>query len=78
MRMILDNTQNYSKEALSLRQNVLGWLETMHLSEAPGCTYKLNAGADPSVFASCFAVFLRHLFADLDRLTENERSNWLI
>ena len=56
MKMKLDNTRNYSEEALSLRQNVLGWLETMRLPETPGFIYRLNNGADPSVYASCFAI----------------------
>lgn len=63
-------------EMLALRRRALDWLETMAAAPGPG-DYRLHARAEPTIFASCFAVFLRHLLGDLDRLTANERSLWL-
>lgn len=60
--------------AALLRQRTLGWLATM--AAGPG-EYRLHAAAEPTVFASCFAVFLRHLFGDLESLDPAERAAWL-
>jgi hypothetical protein len=59
-----------------LREQVLGWLDTMRV---PGNTvaYRLNRRASPTPFASCFAVFVRHLFSVLGALPNGERAAWL-
>jgi hypothetical protein len=62
--------------AARLRERVLGWLDTMRIPAAAG-VYRLNRGVPPSPFASCFAVFVRHLFDDLRSLSSAERVTWL-
>src|SRR5687768_11798176 len=63
-----------SPSAMQLRTRVLGWLNTMRAGDLPG-EYRLNTGVAPTVFASCFAVYLRHLFDD--RPPTGERQAWL-
>lgn len=63
-------------ETEDLRRRVLAWLETMRMSGHIG-QFRLNHGSDATVFASCFAVFLRHLFDDLKNLDAEERLSWL-
>jgi hypothetical protein len=63
-------------EAARLRERVLAWLETMRVPGQVGA-YRLNRGVAPTPFASCFAVFVRHLFGDLDTLSSAERAAWL-
>lgn len=65
-----------SVAAERLKERALNWLETMRLPGTVG-QYRLNRGADASVFSSCFAVFLRHLLGDLDTLDSAERQAWL-
>jgi hypothetical protein len=62
--------------ALALRSRVLAWLETLR-ADGGGGRYRLNAGVTPTVFASCFAVFLRRLFDDLPPEGSAERQAWL-
>jgi len=66
-----------STSAAGLKERVLGWLSTMHPEGEAVWVYRLHQTADPSVFASCFAVFLRHLFNDLQTLSDEERTVWL-
>lgn len=65
------------EEAAQFRNKVLGWLDSMHISGGPVWEYRMTANSDTSVFTSCFAVFIRHLFRDLARLSEGEKQEWL-
>ena len=58
-----------------LQEQTLTWLETMRLPDGIG-QYRLNRGADATVFSSCFAVFLRHLFDDLKNMSAEEQLSW--
>jgi hypothetical protein len=68
---------SFLNSGADLKERVLNWLSTLHPDEEAVWVYRLNQTADPSVFASCFAVFLRHLFDDLQTLSEGERAAWL-
>jgi hypothetical protein len=70
----MSSSWSASPSAMQLRTRVLGWLDTMRAGDGPG-EYRLNAGVAPTVFASCFAVYLRHLFDD--RPPTGERQAWL-
>ena len=63
--------------AEKFRTRVLSWLETMHEDGQPVWRYKMNEGADATVFTSCFAVFLHHLFRNLQNLSEEQRHEWI-
>jgi hypothetical protein len=62
-------------EARNLRARVLQWLETMR-ADGGGGRYRLHAGVEPTVFASCFAVYLRHLLDDLRAAPASELDDW--
>ncbi len=57
-------------------QNVIAWVGTMQL---PGslCHFRLHANAEPSVFASCFALFLLHLCRETESWDEKTRAAWV-
>lgn len=65
-----------STEANVLTTRVLSWLNTMHIAGNPIWEYRMNSGSDATVFNSCFAVSLLHLFGQLERLSNNDRSEW--
>ena len=64
-------------EAARLRRSALDWLRTMHVEGGPVWEYRMNAGSDATVFNSCFAVYIRRVLGDLQRLSEEERREWL-
>lgn len=65
------------ENAMLLKKRVLNWLQTMHDKEGPSWAYRLNSGSDITVYTSCFAVFIKHLFNDLKTLSDEQRSEWL-
>lgn len=67
----------FPSEATLLRRRVLDWLKTMRVEGGFFGEYRMNAGSDATVFNSCFAVFIRHLFGDLASLPEADRKSWL-
>ncbi len=60
-----------------LKDQVLNWLQTMHNEDGPVWAYHMNAGSDFTVYTSCFAVFIHHLFNNLKNLSTEKRSEWL-
>ncbi len=65
------------ENARALKDQVLQWLQTMHIKEEPVWAYQMNAGSDATVYTSCFAVFLKHLFNDLKTLPPEQIDEWL-
>ena len=62
---------------MALKNRVLNWLQTMHNEDGPAWAYRLNAGSDITIYTSCFAVFIRHLFNDLKTLSVEQQNEWL-
>lgn len=60
-----------------LKDRVLNWLQTMHNEDEPVWAYRMNAGSDITIYTSCFAVFIHHLFNNLKNLSTDKRSEWL-
>ena len=56
-----------------LKESVLNWLETMRVEPYQ---YRMNEGADSSIFTSCFALFILHLLNALDDLSAKEKKGW--
>ena len=65
------------EKAMALKNQVLNWLQTMHNEDGPVWAYRLNAGSDITVYTSCFALFIRHLFNDFKILSVEQHNNWL-
>lgn len=49
----------------------------MHNEDESVWAYRMNKGADATVFTSCFAVYIHYLFNNLRNLSAEERSEWL-
>jgi len=64
-------------EADNLTQRVLNWADTMREPGAPVWRYRMDAGSDATVFNSCFAAHLLHLFGRLDDLSDRDRADWV-
>ena len=62
---------------MDLKDQVLSWLQTMHDKNGPVWAYHMNAGADITVYTSCFAVYIHHLFNNIKNLSTEKRSEWL-
>jgi hypothetical protein len=56
---------------------MLHWLESLRIKDKPYGTYLMSKSSDATIFSSCFAVFLRDLFGDLNELTDGERQAWV-
>jgi len=64
------------KDIQIVRENILNWLETLRVKEATYGTYKMSKSTDATLFSSCFAVFLRKLYGDLDTIPSDELVEW--
>lgn len=60
-----------------LKCDVLSWLESMKVKDAPYGTYKMSASTEATLFSSCFAVFVKELYSDLGNLTTNQKPAWI-
>ena len=49
----------------------------MHSENGPVWVYRMNDSADNTVYTSCFAVYIHHLFNNLKNLSIDERTEWL-
>jgi len=56
---------------------VLNWLETMRLKDEPYGTYKMSNSTEATLFSSCFAVFVRELYNDLNNISHKKRGEWI-
>jgi hypothetical protein len=70
MRTLLINPQE-------LKREVLYWLETMRIKDAPYGTYKMSKSTEATLFSSCFAVFVRELYGDLECISSKQRGEWI-
>lgn len=67
----------FEEEARIFRRRVLAWLRTLHDPGQPIWQYRFFAGADSTVYTSCFALYLRHLLNDLASLTDSQKGEWI-
>jgi len=65
------------KESFTLRSEVLNWLDGLRVAGAQYGTYKMSASTEATLFSSCFAVFLRELYKDLNNISHTEREEWI-
>lgn len=65
------------KDTATLRSEVLNWLDKMRVAEAPYGTYKMSVSTEATLFSSCFAVFTRELYNDLNNISHTERDAWI-
>lgn len=65
------------KNPQELKDEVLNWLETMRVNDAPYGTYKMSEHTEATLFSSCFAVFVRELYNDLESSTKKQREEWI-
>jgi hypothetical protein len=60
-----------------IRGNVLDWLEDLRDKNGTYGTYKMSENTGATLFSSCFAVFLRKLYNDIDSISTNEVEEWV-
>ena len=65
------------KKPDELKQRVLIWLESTRGKDALYGTYKMSSSTEATLFSSCFAVFLRELYNDLQNITSRQRQEWI-
>lgn len=65
------------ESALALKNQVLNWLQTMRNEKDPVWAYRLSEDSDITIYTSCFAIFIRHLFNDLKTLSVDQINEWL-
>ena len=57
-------------------QEASAWVEGMRVPRL-ACRYRLHSKAEPTVFASCFALFFKHLCAETEAWDETTRAAWV-
>lgn len=57
-----------------LKNNVLKWLFSMQTGQTH---FKMNNGADATVFTSCFALFILDLFDETGSISSKEKELWV-
>lgn len=61
-----------------IRERTLTYIESMRLKEKPYGQYRYSQSQNkPILYASCYAALTRHLYHDLDNLTENQKKEWI-
>ena len=59
-----------------LRRSVLAWLGSLQIADGC-CRHTFSAGADETIFCSCFALFILDLFRETDKFTNEQRQKWI-
>lgn len=63
----------------AIRSKTLSYIEEMRIKKSPYGRYRYSASVDtPALYASIFAVLTRHLYDDLNQLSESQRTEWII
>ena len=59
------------------KANVLSFVDSMHCENEPLTHYKLFARAEHTPFASAFAIFIRYMMGDLEKMKSSDRNEWI-
>lgn len=62
---------------LSMKDSVLGWLESLRVKDTNYGVYKFCEKGNSTLMSSCFAAFIRELLNDLSSLSDKERKEWI-
>ena len=62
---------------LSMKESVLGWLESLRVKDTNYGVYKFCENGNSTLMSSCFVAFIRELLNDLSSLSEKERKDWI-
>lgn len=61
-----------------VRDKTLRFIESMRVTDGPYGRYHYAAGCRvPTLYSSTYAAMTRHLYGDLDSLTESQRAEWV-
>ena len=61
-----------------LRRRTLSFIENMRIKKEPYGQYRYSEAVNkPVLYASAYAALTRHLYRDLDELSEEERMQWI-
>lgn len=71
------NKINTPASPQELKNDVLNFLESLRAKDAPYGTYKMSKSTEATLFSSCFALFVRELYDDLESITQSQRQKWI-
>ncbi|NLX98036.1 MAG: hypothetical protein GXY83_17885 [Rhodopirellula sp.] len=61
-----------------VREKTLRFVESMRVTDGPYGRYRYAAGSkQPTLYSSTYAAMTRHLYRDLDLLTQTQRQEWI-
>lgn len=62
----------------TVREKTLRFIKAMRVADGPYGRYRYAAGCrQPTLYSSTYAAMTRHLYRDLDSLTERQRAEWV-
>lgn len=62
----------------NIRKRTLGYIESMRINGEPYGRYKYSAEmTEPTLYSSTYAAMTRHLYRDIETLTEIQRKQWI-
>jgi len=77
-RMSRHGTYLPARNITEIREKTLRYVESMRIQGRPHGQYRYSASnEDPVLYASTYACLVRHLYGDVDRLSEQEKREWV-
>src|SRR3990167_2474156 len=81
LKKLINDYQARLKKGLEIkeiREKTLNYIESMRVKDEPYGKYRYSESQKYSVlYASLYAALTRHLYRDLDTLTEKQRKEWI-
>ncbi len=73
-----DGEESPRRSMNEVRETTLRFIESMRLADGAYGRYRYAAGCTrPTLYSSTYAAMTRHLYRDLDSLTEPQRAEWV-
>ena len=81
LKKLINDYQARLKKGLEIkeiREKTLNYIESMRVKDEPYGKYRYSESQKyPVLYASLYAALTRHLYRDLDTLTEKQRKEWI-
>ena len=59
-----------------VRSSVLDWMKSVQMTDGTIYNWRMNEGADATIFTSCFALFILDLFGEVEKLPARHIREW--
>lgn len=70
----MENRETILIDKDGFRTQIMNWVYSMQIAPAQ---FKMNEGADSTIFTSCFALFIFDLFGHVDTWAHEEKDIWI-